>query len=681
MRTVSLLLPMLLILLLVSCTEPEPEAAPTEVSPVAVPVVPTAVLPTPTPPTQATMLPTATPGPVQPAEPPGLVNATSRGIEPSEPAVLAIPSATAAPTPTLTPVPAPTSTSTPEPTPTPTPTATPIPTPTAIPTPLPPPTADTLPWVVDGIDGILEQRTLDYLRDLETRAPAVFLSLATAEHQLLPPESDRAFRALELLESLALVNEPATARLAVMPFLFEVEYIDLEALGYLQKAADIHPAYFNNLVPYEGQGTPITDELAGEMPISYLELFRADAGARIRALPWVNDGITYVPESEQSTDAGRTLTTERQKALILVDTAQTMPEVFNGLVGKQWMQRHHNGYELGPMEAIIELAQLDRALALKILAMPFMDTYQTPDNTALRFILELRSTEPLKLERLLSAPELAGGITDASRDRLTLIYKERYLESPTEIMVRRVTGSEPDTFPLWLSKPMNQHEEIAGVQFLEIWHRHTALAKPLVDRPWAAPELTQDGRRQIERVFEILVSSDQVAGRLAVLWEKNGYSEPLSEFLHRVVVKNPQAALLFLDLDWVGGEVPIRIPQGLWAVVNKDKEGTELLERVLGMNWVADGLNEEENEAVELLASIWGWDVVFALIVLELDWVNDGTSVENNAALLAISTIIYSDPSLTGPYQYKLYEVLELGGRMGLEELREMIHAAESYQG
>ena len=450
---------------------------------------------------------------------------------------------------------------------------------------------------------------MNILRELETSAPAVFLSLARAEHQLLPPESDRAIRALEALASLALANEQATARLAAMPFLYEVEYNDLEAMLYLQEAADIHPGYLDSLVPFEGQGTPITDELAGEMPIRYLEIFLADAGSRIRSLPWVNDGIAYVPESELSTPTGQELALERQKMLILVDIAQTMPAVFDGLVGKQWMQRHYDGVELAVMKNIIELARLDQALALKLLAMPFLDTYQNPDAWALRFILELRSTEPWQLDRLLADPDLAGGITDEIRDRLTSIYKERYLESPTASRVREVTGLNPDTFPAWVTEPGNHHEEAAGEQLLEIWSNHPAIAEELIDRPWAAPELTAAGRRQMAYFHEIVVSSDEVAERLAYLWETQGYSETLLWSLHWLTVKNPHAALLFLDLDWARGNVHSGVPQGLSSVITKDREGTDLVEKVLGMRWVVDGLNrEEEDEAASLLAAIWEED-------------------------------------------------------------------------
>ena len=523
---------------------------------------------------------------------------------------------------------------------------------------------------------------MNILRELETGAPAVFLSLARAEHRLLPPESDRAIRALEALASLALANELATARLAAMPFLDEVEYSDFEALQYLQAAADNHPGYLDNLVPYEGQGTPITDEMAGEIPVRYLEIFLADAGSRIRSLPWVADGIVYVPESEQSTPAGRKLALERRKMLILVDTAQTMPDVFNGLAGKQWMQRHYDGVELVVMQSIVELAQLDRALALKILAMPFLDTYQYPDPWALRFILELRSTEPWQLDRLLADPELSGGITDELRDRLTSIYKERYLESPAASRVRKVTGLEPDTLPAWITEPGDRHEETAGEQLLDIWSSHPAIGKELVDRPWASPELTTTGRRQMAYFHEIAVSSDQVAERLAYLWEEQGYSEKFLRSLHQLTVKDPQAALLFLDLDWAEGNIHSGVPQGLQSVINKDREGTDLFVRFLQVKWVADGLNwEEENEAARMLAAIWEEDQDLTRRVLELDWVNDDASEEDNAALLAIYLLSHADLAMPGPHQELLEKVFRLGGSIGIEQLSELIYEAEQYAG
>lgn len=334
------------------------------------------------------------------------------------------------------------------------------------------------------------------------------------------------------------------------------------------------------------------------------------------------------------------------------------------------------------MKNIIELAQMDRALALKVLAMPFLDTYQNPDAWALRFILELRSTEPWQLERLLADPDLAGGITDEIRDRLTSIYKERYLESPTASRVREVTGLDPDTFPTWVTEPGNHHEETAGEQLLDIWSNHPAIAKELVDRPWAEPELTTTGRRQMRYFHEVVTSSDQVAERLADIWEEQGYSETLLGALRLLAVKNPQAALLFLELDWAGGNVHSRVPQGLGSVITKDREGTDLIERVLVMKWVADGLNrEEEDWAAEMLASIWEKDQALARRVLELDWVNDDASDEDNAALLAIFIIIHTDPAMTGPYQEQLEEVFELGGSIGIEELWELIYEAESYVG
>ena len=129
----------------------------------------------------------------------------------------------------------------------------------------------------------------------------------------------------------------------------------------------------------------------------YLEQQAPAAAARIKALPWLADGIND---------------SERVAAEDLITLAASYPNVAGNLLGYSWVADGLLDTELAAVEHLHAIAQQDAPSARRISAMPFLPSLEPADATALMALRQLVFLSPATLRRILDHPTLAGGITD-----------------------------------------------------------------------------------------------------------------------------------------------------------------------------------------------------------------------------------------------------------------------------
>ena len=370
-----------LVALLAACSSDGPTATPT-VPPISTPTaVPTAT-PTAVPPTSTpTAVPTATPTPPPNATPTAVPNATPT----------AVPNATPTAVPTATP--------------TAVPTATPSPPYAAVWTTLPegrqldsskPDAAAAikeLPWVADGIEEA-ERRGVQELARTALQSTEVF-NVLVAQSWIEDGVNETERAVMAALGSIAAKDEAAALRILGMPFLKTVEPADAATIGSLRRLADLFPGRFQRAVPWFEDGL---DESERTVSIRLRELSTRDHAAALRILemPFLD---TVQPADALAVEALR-------------DAADRSTEALRAVIEKPWVEDGLHESERTVGIRVAEIATKDKAAALRILEMPFLDTVELFDAGAMGSLWHLASTQPQIFQEVLVHPSLSGGISD-----------------------------------------------------------------------------------------------------------------------------------------------------------------------------------------------------------------------------------------------------------------------------
>ena len=524
----------------------------------------------------------------------------------------------------------------------PTPTAT-LPAPTPVPTVTPMRTTATLPWVTDGVTGWFEPDAVRLVRELERQSPAVFEEVWSAPRQWLPPRSGAELATLRSIVSISGSDEAAALALLKMPFLKSIEWVDLEAVRYLDRLGQADPGAVSRLMSRRIFADGIEDEEAILVPMAYLGMVDADAGARLEGLPWVADGISYNAPGEAPPAYLDPSVLEPLKVLTLVEAAVKVRDTFWSLTGKAWMQRHHDTVEMTLMEGIIGLAQEDEELTLRLLAMPFLDRYDNPDSFAWGFLAVRARESGDQLDYILTHPTFAQGISDENKRELTEVYREisdgpRYV---TDAPVWPLAVPEGE-LPAWVLEPGTPDHAAASKTLGALWLSYPAMAEFLVWLPWAADGVDR-GEESVtmSQIRDTIEADTALAGDLESFWSANGFADLFFWHVQYLASIEPLAARRILDLPWVADGVSQAESTAIGRLSRKGRVDLELLDRVLGFSWVLDEVTPVEAEAVRNLALIWWSDKELGKTVTEFPWVADGITRNEGAALLSLGTLAY----------------------------------------
>ena len=156
--------------------------------------------------------------------------------------------------------------------------------------------------------------------------------------------------------------------------------------------------------------TPTPDLPAGYADLPYqaqLEQQDPVAAQIIRGLPWVADGVSPA---------------EQAAAGALVKIAISHRELFDDLTAKSWLRAAAEPEPLGPaLAALHTLGQREPAAALRIAAMPFLNTLEPADAAALESLSLLAATDRDAFRQVMAHQSMAGGIGDAAAKVVTVL--------------------------------------------------------------------------------------------------------------------------------------------------------------------------------------------------------------------------------------------------------------------
>ena len=214
---------------------------------------------------------------------------------------------------------------------------------------------------------------------------------------------------------MALWDDEGTARILGMPFLETPDHDDRPITSLLSDVA-IRGA-LQRLVSSPRLDGGIRDGQLVTVALVDVELQNPVAAVALDGLAWLQDGIDP---------------SEQNAALSIVNAAVESDSIFRALLTIAWVQ---DGLTLDELEVIGRLSfmastpvdgttgRTDEATPLRILDMPFLQEIASLDVAALSSLEAFMfSDEEGSLQRVLSHPELRGGITDDWTDLVAVTW-------------------------------------------------------------------------------------------------------------------------------------------------------------------------------------------------------------------------------------------------------------------
>ena len=286
-----------------------------------------------------------------------------------------------------------------------------------------------LPWVQDGVDRpefedifILDEFATEH----EQRAVLNLIDIARRSRPALMTLVDKPWLQdeLTLSEQQVLLQfrvhalSPLAPEIAAMPFLDTVERSDrafltlLDMLRYqngrlqgdLRERIIRHPEFIGGF----------TDDDLSNVLLVGLELMNPEVGSRLRAFPWVQDGLDRI---------------EMVAVHKLVQIASRKPDVVQALTQKSWVQ---DEMTFDKQRVIGRFGSFSSDTGLSLLGMPFLETLGDADVGAISSLGDLSAyVGDERIRDVLSSPALRNGITD---ENVGLVAVLDFLKFDSELL-------------------------------------------------------------------------------------------------------------------------------------------------------------------------------------------------------------------------------------------------------
>ena len=269
------------------------------------------------------------------------------------------------------------------------------------------------------------------------------------------------------------------------------------------------------------------------------------------------------------------------------------------------------------MQNVIQLAYEDEVTALRVLAMPFLDTYENPDSASLGFLLALQETDPDSVDALLSDPALAGGITEQNKgDLRTIAFRNRERQPVPDDVSRPASDNGISPLPAWILSPRDSWENAASEIIGDLWLLNPEIGGFFAHLPWVADGITVEEYHSLSKVRETVTGSAGLSDLLQNFWSTRGYSERLLHYIHAIALIDVDAAKRLLDQAWTTDGITNSEFQLLSRLTSESPIDVDMLNEILTFPWLADGVSGMEAEGARYIIEIWRADRDLAQLVL-----------------------------------------------------------------
>ena len=258
-----------------------------------------------------------------------------------------------------------------------------------------------LSWVQDGVDGV-EPETIGWLNNIgSAEVASAVVSLGWVADGIDETE----VKAIQEISYIDYRDTEVAFSVVSMDWVRDgIDGIEAEALDWINnmKSAEVASAVVS--LRWVADGIDETEAKAIQ-EISYIDYRDADVASSVVSMDWVQDGIDGI-EAE---------------ALDWMNNMRS-GEVASSVVSLVWFADGINEVEV---KAIVELSYLangDAGAALRIVGMPFLETIEPPDISAVMSLSRLATFAPEAFVVVMSHASIRGGISNDLAPVVATLY-------------------------------------------------------------------------------------------------------------------------------------------------------------------------------------------------------------------------------------------------------------------
>ena len=250
-----------------------------------------------------------------------------------------------------------------------------------------------LDWVEDGIEEI-EVEAIDWMNNFgDAEAASSVVSLSWVQDGIEGLE-------VETIEELSYIaNKDTGVGLSVVALDWVqdgIEGVEADAIDRMNNFGDTGVASSVVSLGWVQDGIEELEVKTIE-ELSYIANEDTGVGSSVVALDWVQDGIEELE-----------VKTIEDMHYIAYENA----EVASAVVSLSWVQDSVNGAEAALIEDFGSIAGNDAGAALQIVGMPFIETIEPPDISAMASLRQLAAFKPETFVRVMSHAALPDGISN-----------------------------------------------------------------------------------------------------------------------------------------------------------------------------------------------------------------------------------------------------------------------------
>ena len=248
-----------------------------------------------------------------------------------------------------------------------------------------------LSWVQDGVDGV-EPETIGWLNNIgSAEVASAVVSLGWVADGIDETE----VKAIQEISYIDYRDTEVAFSVVSMDWVRDgIDGIEAEALDWINNMKSTEVAAAVVSLGWVADGTEEIEVKAIE-EISYIDYRDSEVASSVVSLGWVEDGVDGMEAA----------------AIGWVNNIRSA-DVASSVVSLGWVQDGIEVIEVDAIEELSYLANKDAGAAMRIVGMPFLETIEPPDISAITSLRLLAAYRPETFVGVMSHTALSDGITD-----------------------------------------------------------------------------------------------------------------------------------------------------------------------------------------------------------------------------------------------------------------------------
>ena len=361
-----------------------------------------------------------------------------------------------------------------------------------------------LSWVEDGLE-MNEIDVLFAIARLQVHSPQATQNIFESGETLLQqPTAQIHALALEALAAIGALSQEAALFLTQDIFLDStvVEYYEL--VNEIEQLAKENPEFLCQMLDHPAFSAGDNSFLVAELPLILLEATQPDAARKIRAIPWVADGIWPSTSDSDSISGSAHMVFEAEFVQHFVQMQRSSPDFLSRLIQQPWLRDGFSPMERQVFYDVIDIGARYEPVGLATLELPVFDPVNSESHSIVDRLRELIFQDLLVLFEVVYDPSVLA----ASRDELHVAIWRAQLESQKPNIRASI-----DSLP-WVNDGAGAGEKDAllAIMNLGIFSDSDSLTQGVLAKSWVQDGLNTNELHAVRQLTGLSRSADGQPG-------------------------------------------------------------------------------------------------------------------------------------------------------------------------